>query len=367
MKRIGILTYHPYNNYGAVLQAYALQTYISNHLKNDVEIIDFCTDEQLLDNGILQLKRKKTVRSLLSCLKEKLPLYYELRKKKKRFEQFRKGYLKLTVRYKDAQSLFENLPSEDIYITGSDQVFNPYAKYTDVYYLGFDKKEAKKVAYAPSFGVSDLEESVNERLISLIYDFDYLSCREEVGATYLSKLLGKNVPCVADPVFLLSKDEWSKVILEPRLNKSLGEGYIFVYRLNGGQQLMELAKMVSSNTGLPIMCVARDKHYCQGHSMDVGAGPSELLGYISGASFVVTDSFHGTALSLVFGVKVIPFIAFQKASSRITTLMNKLDLSQNIIYNVKAFDFNALKFSDYDNKMQKMIAVSKKYLQEALS
>lgn len=367
MKRIGIITYHPYDNYGAVLQAYALQTYISKHLKGDVEIIDFCTDEQLLDNDILQLKRKKTIRSLLSTLKEKLPIYLELKRRKKSFEQFRNVFFKLTARYKDPQSLFENLPSEDIYITGSDQVFNPYAKYTDVYYLGFDKKEARKVAYAPSFGVSDLEESVNESLKSLIYDFDYISCREEVGAHYLTKLLGKIVPCVADPVFLLSKDEWSKVAHKPRHNKPFENGYIFVYRLNGGQKLMELAKKVSSSTGLPIICVARDKHYRQGCVVDVSAGPLEMLDYIRSASFVVTDSFHGTALSLVFGVKVIPFIALKKASSRITTIMDRFGLSQNVVYNVDDFHFDSLKFSDYRSQMDGYILESANYLQEALS
>ena len=367
MKKIGILTYHPYDNYGAVLQAYALQTYITKHLNGDVEIINFCTDDQLLDNEIFQLKRKNNIRSLLFTLKEKLPIFFELRRKKKKFELFRKEYLKLTKRFKDCHSLFNNLPPKDVYITGSDQVFNPYAKYTDVYYLGFDKKNAKKVAYAPSFGVSDLDEAVNDKLKGFINDFDYISCREEVGATYLSKLLGRGIPCVVDPVFLLSKDEWSRVIHMPNLNNSFNNGYVFVYRLAGGQALMELAKKVSVNTGLPIICIARDKHYCQDCKMDISAGPLELLGYISGASYVVTDSFHGTALSLVFGVNVIPFIALQKASSRITTIMDRLGLSQNIVYNVEKFHFNSLSFSDYRTQMNGYILESVNYLKEALS
>ena len=367
MKKIGILTYHSYDNYGAVLQAYALQTYILKHLKKDVEIINFCTDKQVQDNDVLQLKGKKTIRSIISILYHKLPIYCQLRKRRHRFNQFRKEYLVLTKRYKDAKSLTDDIPFEDIYITGSDQVFNPYAEYTEVYYLGFKKDGARKVAYAPSFGVADLEESVNKRLQCLIRDFDYISCREQVGADYLSKLLGKNVPCVVDPVFLLTNEEWNIVMKKTKLNNSYSEGYIFVYRLNGGLQLMQLAQKVSETVNLPIICVATDNLYKTGCVVNHSAGPLELFGLIKGASYVVTDSFHGTALSLVFGVKVIPYIAFRQASSRITTIMENIGLSRNIIYNVDDFDFNSLFFTDYEIQLRRYKDFSEKFLSDALS
>ncbi len=367
MKKIGILTYHPYDNYGAVLQAYALQTYIINHLNNDVEIIDFCTEEQVRDNNILQLKRRNTLRSLVSTLYRKLPVFFQLRKRRCRFDQFRKEYLHLTTRFKDSTTLFNNLPAKDIYISGSDQVFNPYAEYTDVYYLSFKKNGKRKVAYAPSFGVSNLEESINIDLQRMIKDFDYLSCREQVGADYLSKLLGKKVPCVLDPVFLLTKDEWERVLQKPKLSESYSRGYIFVYRLNGGNDLMKLARQLSEKTNLRIVCVAPDKLYGKGCVIDCSAGPLELLGLISGASYVVTDSFHGTALSLVFGVKIVPYIAFPQASSRITTLMGHLGLSGNIVNKVEGFEFDSLLFSDYSEKLKFLIASSRNFLQESLA
>ena len=367
MKRIGILTYHPYDNYGAVLQTYALQTYILNHINKDVEIIDFCTDDQVQDNDILQLKRKNTLRSLISVFYRMLPIFFQLSKRRKRFNQFRKDYLHLTMRFKDSESLFNNLPDKDIYISGSDQVFNPYADYTDVYYLGFEKKEKRKVAYAPSFGVSNLEESVNNHLQCLIKDFDFISCREQVGADYISKLLGRRVPCVMDPVFLLTKEEWSQVIIKPHLSKVFRSGYIFVYRLNGGLPLMNLAIKLSQVVNLPIICVASDNLFKKGCKVERSAGPSELLGLINGASYVVTDSFHGTALSLVFGIKVVPFIAFPQASSRITTIMDNMGLSNNIIYNVDDFSFDLLDFSDYNYKMQQLVSESQSFLHEALS
>lgn len=367
MKKIGIFTYHSYDNYGAVLQAYALQTYISEKLNEQVEIIDFCTDEQLLANDILHFKRRKSLRLILSALYHKLPIFNQLKKRRRRFDLFRIDHLHLSQRFKDSKSLINNLPLKDVYIAGSDQVFNPYAKYTDVYYLGFKKNNAKKVAYAPSFGVTNLEESVDSKLQSLLRDFDYLSCREQVGADYLSKLLGRNVPCVADPVFLLTKEEWNTVIRQPLLKKSYNRGYIFVYRLNGGPQLMKLAQKLLELVNLPIICVATDFFYNNRYKVDSSAGPSEFLGLIRDASYVVTDSFHGTALSLVFGVKVIPYIAFPQASSRITNIMNRFGLSQNIVYNVGEFDFDSLNFGDYFEQMDIYINDSKKFLHEALN
>ena len=365
MRKIGILTYHPYDNYGAVLQAYALQSYISKHYNDDVEIIDFCTDDQKHDNDILQLRRKKTIRSIISTLFYKLPIYFQLRRKRKRFDLFRKENLYLTPLFKDSLSLFANLPRKDIFITGSDQVFNPYSKYTEIYYLGFEKGKAKKVAYAPSFGVSDMEKSVTAKLQEYLRDFDALSCREQTGADYLSQLLGIKVPCVADPVFLLSKEEWLKVAVTPP-NVDNRSKYILVYRLNGGSELMRLAKKVGRIKQLPIICVANEARWRKGAQMEYSSGPSELLGLINNADCVITDSFHGTSLSIVFEREIITYIANTKTSGRITSIMGIIGLTSNIVYNVDDFNYNNIIKVDYSKKLNSYISLSSNFLNSVL-
>ncbi len=99
MKKIGILTYHPYDNYGAILQAYALQTYIDQYLCEDVEIINFRTGDQNRDNDILKLGRKQSLVSLASTLLFRLPIYILLKKRHRKFEQFREHYLRQTKRF----------------------------------------------------------------------------------------------------------------------------------------------------------------------------------------------------------------------------------------------------------------------------
>lgn len=367
MKKIGILTYHPYNNYGAVLQVYALQAFISKTFQSNVEVINFNTERQQGDNDILQLKGKNNIRSIVAILLYRGPIYCKLKLRRRRFDIFRKNYLNLTIRFKDVKSLWSNLPEEDVYISGSDQVFNPLAEYTEVYYLGFPKKTGRKIAYAPSFGLSNIEEAITEELKSRLKDFDSLSCREKNGAEYLSKLLNKKVPCVADPVFLLSAEQWSQIAKTTQLANQFNGGYIFVYRLNGGKELMSLAAKISSATGLPIICVAPDFRFLGKCRMDYSAGPEEMLGYIRHASYVVTDSFHGTALSLVFGTKVITYVAFPKAADRITTIMKRFHLIQNVIFDIETFNFNELSFLDYSQYLKEYIAESVSYLKQALN
>ncbi len=366
MQKIGILTFHSSDNYGAVLQAYALHNFLVTHLEADVEIINFSTIEQQKSYRILNFDKKKSLWGLLSALLYlllfKLPIFIQLRTRKYKFSRFRKDFLILTCRFWNKEELFENLPMEDVYITGSDQVFNPYGKYTDVYYLGFNKGKSKKIAYAPSFGVSNFKESVGERLRGLLMDFDAISCREQVGADFLTEILAKPISCVADPVFLLTKEEWFDIAKVPNAVKRYKGRFIFVYRLNGGKPLMKLAKKVSDATGLPIVCLSMDCRNRMGARMIYTAGPLEILGLIKESSYVITDSFHGTALSLVLRKKIIPYIASLKNASRITSIMDKFDMLKNVVYNVDDFNIDALRHSNYEVAMSRYIEYSKAFL-----
>lgn len=368
MKKIGILTYHSSNNYGAVLQAYALQAFIQNHFEAEVKIINFYTKVHQKRKRIFYLGEIHSLRelaiSLLGIVRFKLPICFSLRERKRKFSQFRSELFRMTKRYYSEDYLYKNLPTEDVFITGSDQVFNPYSKFADVYYLSFNKEKSRKVAYAPSFGISNLDESINNKVRGFLEDFDSLSCREQLGADFLSKLLNKNIPCVADPVFLLTKEEWSHIAIAPKMKGQ--SDYIFVYLLNGGEPLMELAKKVSEETGLPIVCVSMKYRSSSGVKMIYDAGPKEMLGLINNSSFVVTDSFHGTALSLVLKKKVVPYIATTVSSSRIVSIMGKLGLLDNIVYNVDEFDFKTLSFPDYDSKLSEYRNLSIDYLISSL-
>ena len=364
-KRIGMITFHG-NNYGAVFQAFALQRYIRDHISSDVEIINLQTKfhidfnhnvfEKLTSNPI-----KWFVVFVLTLLR-----YRAIKRKQYRFELFRKQYLKFGIDvFHDEESLIQNVPQKDFYLTGSDQVFNPNSNLYKVYYMGFDKGGGKKVAYAPSFGISKFDSIIADKVRGLLNDYDSLSCREEQGATFMSSLLGRNIPVVLDPTFLLTKQQWGKVAIHDLKNK----GCIFVYDLNGGYPLLNIAYKLKAKTGKKIVCcTSKVRHfYKDADIVDFSIGPGEMLGYIEDADFVVTDSFHGTALSLVMGTKVFSYIALPSMASRLTTIMGALGLEGQLLTEKDLDkDILSVEFKPYDDKLKVLREQSIEYLTKAL-
>lgn len=357
-KKIGIITFHAADNYGAVLQAYALQTYLAEQ-GNEVQIIDFVPFGVEKANKPLFVQEKSAIKRIIKKALI-LPNYFKLSRRNKKFEKFRNKYLNLSTKYRSAAEIKAAALDYNICITGSDQVFNPLIHNSDIYYLDFCNK-ASKVAYAPSFGIKDFS-LVGEKTKTLINKFAHLSCRESDGAEFLSRTTGKEVPTVSDPVFLLSPEEWNKITTKPRDGE-----YIFVYDLNGGSKLIEIANKIKKETNLPIVCITARKYSNTKYNVDelhIDAGPQEFVSYINHASYVVTDSFHGTAFSILFQRKFISYVALKHAASRIQSLLGKLGIEDRIYYNTKEFDLKKVEFKEYKEELGQLISLSKQYLIE---
>lgn len=325
MKKIGILTFMQ-NNYGAVLQAYALQWYIRKKSNHDVNVIDFTTKDHVNGNKVFRKSKGNLVQRLalfsLTILRSR-SLYL----RKRRIESFKTQYIKFSERYTTQEQLLQNPPSMDVYISGSDQVFNPNGKYMQVYYLGFNKQTGKKVAYAPSFGVSDFDDNIKKVISKYILDFDALSCRERGGAEFLSSIVGYKVPTLVDPTLLLSRTEWEEVARKPSVAQ-----YIFIYDLNGAENLVDIAQQIQKKIDVPIVCLTNKVHKFYNVDKQIyDAGPAEFVGWIANAKYVVTDSFHGTVFSTIFEKNFYSYIATPKTSTRVRTFLNRLHLENRII------------------------------------
>lgn len=355
-KKIGIITFHAADNYGAVLQAYALQTYLSTQ-GNCAEIIDFVPYGVEKANLPLFVNDKKLIKRLIKQVLI-LPNYFKLKRKNSKFAEFRKDYFKLSRKFRTADEIRGAELDYDICITGSDQVFNPLIQNSDIYYLDFCNKSSK-IAYAPSFGIKDFTK-VKESTKKLIKEFKHMSCREADGAEFLSEVTGNAVPTVSDPVFLLTPEEWSKITTKPRTDR-----YILVYDLNGGKPLVEIANKIKTETGLPVICITANKYANTKYKVDellVSCGPLEFISYIQHAEYVVTDSFHGTAFSTLFRRKFISFVALKHAASRIQSLLKKLGIENRIFYNAKEFDIKKVIFKEYDKELEELVKSSKQFL-----
>lgn len=364
-KRIGMITFHG-NNYGAVFQAFALQRYIRDQISPNVEIINLRTKFHEDFNHKVFEKPSGNPIKWLAVLFLTMLRYRAIRRRQHRFDLFRKNNLKFgKVVFCDEESLFQNVPQEDYYLTGSDQVFNPNNDLYRIYYMGFKKGLGKKVAYAPSFGISEFDDEIADKVKGLLKDYDSLSCREKQGAAFMSSLLGRDIPVVLDPTFLLTKSQWDEVAVHEAQKK----GFIFVYDLNGGHNLLSIAYKLKAKTGKKIICCTSKVRniYRNADIVDFSIGPGEMLGYIEDADYVVTDSFHGTALSLVMGTKVLSYIALPSMASRLTTIMGSLGLGEQLMTE-KDLDKDVLsvEFKPYDDKLVVLREKSIGFLTKAL-
>ena len=358
--KIGIFTYM-LNNYGAVLQSFALQHYLQTNGAADVEIVNF---ETIRHQQLNKIFRKYSDNFLVQLCFIMLTLlrYKQLKQRKIKTLLFKRKYMKFTRVYTSQTDLFSNLPEKDVYVSGSDQVFNPNGLNRDVYYLNFEKGRSKKVAYAPSWGTSVFSQITVDIIKKHISDFDALSCREEDGADMMSKLLGKDIPTVADPTLLLSQDEWLAVAELPRYKKN----YICIYDLNGAEHLITIAKQIQRRTSFDIVCITNKiQKFYDVNKQIYSAGPAEFVGWIANAKYVVTDSFHGMMFSLIFRRPFYIYIAVPASSARIRSILSRFDLLDMIVENNESdsFVFKALPLHDYSQLLEDFTSISKAYIQ----
>lgn len=364
--KIGIYTFFR-SNYGAILQAYSLQRAIKELCPDDeVLMVDFKTNyHQSLEKVFSKRSDNKLYNFIWQCYI--LIRYNQLKRKINAFKEFQQSQFDYTPRYSTMKSLLTNPPKLDVHLSGSDQVFNPMNQYRDVYYLKFNKGKARKVAYAPSFGIHEFTEEQEEWIKKTLSDFDCLTCRESQGAKFMSNLMDRDIPIVLDPVFLTSKQQWNLLSVKYKTRRP----YIFIYCLNSVavSYLLDVAKKIKKQCkgNLQIILLSpNDLRIRLGCKQLFDVGPREFLGLINGAEYVVTDSFHGTAFSIIFQKRFCTYISRPTVSSRIESLLIILNLIDRIIDDkCTGVNLQSLSF-DYVETLNQRIAESKLELQKML-
>lgn len=367
-KSVGILTFHDALNYGAVIQAFALQKTIES-LSCYCSIINYHRPgtypifRHLKGFGDIKLNAL-TFLHLQSHLKLR-----------KRFLQFRSSNLNSTIQsYCSVEDLSRGDHKYDVYVTGSDQVWNPYlldrqGGVGSVFYLDF-VLDGRRVAYAPSFGNSEVPEAYKERISAFLKRFDFLSSREDTGCGIIRDLTGLNAVQVLDPTLLQDSTAYNKVAIEPRYNKS----YILLYPMQGSEVLQRLAITARKILGLPIVAVL-PSHFNPlkfrfADKVVFDAGPAEFLGWMQKASFVCTNSFHGTCFSIIYQKN---FLGVQPllGNSRIQSLLKCFGLSSRQVINSEELSVcdlfhRQIDYVSVNNILKKEINCSLDYLKTAL-
>ncbi len=359
------ITCHDVYNSGASLQAFALQKYITD-LGHDVEIIDY--KPNYLSNhfhlfGISNPRYEKNIFTKLFYLSIKLPYRILSLLKKVRFDNFAQKHLTITdKRYRSNVELCFTPPLADVYIAGSDQIWNTLFKNgSDAsFYLNFAPKSAKRISYAASFAGPSIAPEHYDFVKKELNNFDDIAVRESDGLNLLKELGYTSAKWVCDPVFLLSHDDWIKLA-----KKTYTEDYLLIYDFEFNREIKSLAQKIASDNQWKIYVVNSTFNYADKNFPY--AGPIEFLSLIKHAKFVISNSFHATAFSLIFQKEFLVIKREEAINSRMESLLNYLNLNHKIILNKDAYDAKAINYSEIAEKLNFQISQSKQYLNQHLT
>lgn len=306
--KAGIITILKVGSYGAELQAYALQAAL-RRMGCEAEVIDYLFYKNA------GFRRTRCARPLFPfTLRQRLaetlyPLVQRIksvcngaaaRRRAARFESFHRQHTALSPMFRTIDALYAAPPAYDVYITGSDQVWNPgiYANIAP-YFLDFAPEDCRRVAYAASFGVERVPECARPVYRRFLSRYAAIGVRERQGVDLVRTLSDKAAQWVLDPTLLLCADEWLQVA-EP---VDVAEPYVLIYELTPCPYISLLARHIATARGCQLLrvCKSAAREDKGADIRDItDAGPAEFLWLVAHAAAVVTNSFHGTAFSLNF-------------------------------------------------------------------
>lgn len=368
MKILTLTTYNVYN-YGAALQAYALQNSLC-HIGHDAVLINYQPEYLTRKYDYRWVNpESKLSRYVVTRMAYRMMKYLQRQTtmgRKRQFDLFIDSYLKQTREYSTLEELHRNPPEADLYVVGSDQIWNVFyeAGRDPAFYLEFVMR-GRKASYAASFSYVDIPQKEKEKIAEYLRTFDAVSVRESHGLQLLGEM---EIPgeWVLDPVFLLSVEQW-KQLMVPNVPK---EDYLLIYDFEGNKELKQFAKEYAQRQHLKIYVIAdtypllyADKNFMQ-------AGPREFISMIYHCKAFISNSFHGTAFSIMFNKPVFVFNRHRhKVNSRMESLMTLFGLNNCILNSPKEWEraYNyQFDYARMNNIKQRELAKSKVYLDNLL-
>lgn len=379
--KIGIITWFDNLNYGTALQAVALQRYLKEELGADVRLIKY---HPSADNQIKSIKQKtqhlpyKLVKKVAGKFYDSYKEYdrlmaneykEEANEKKARFDSFM-SEIEFTSTIESYDDLIALNDEFDMFICGSDQIWNPQIL-DKCYFLSFATKP--KISYACSFGVNEIPDYAREHIKEYLSGFKAISLRENACKNRLEDIIKKEVEVVCDPTLLFDKSTWNNYADEKNIPK---EDYFVVYFLGDTKFGREAIDYAEKRLG--IKCVALPSTPYTIKRADRAStmlGPSDFIGLIKNAKFVLTDSFHATLFSIIFNKD---FAVIEKHSrlnpfnqnSRITGILEKAGISNRFVHSTNELGVcidNDIEYDAVNEKINEFSNSSKEFLKKSIS
>jgi len=363
VKKIGIITFHRSQNYGATFQVFALQKTLDNLGINNY-VIDYRNKKM---EKVFKLQRNllKAVINYLCCA----PLSY---RKKSIFDRFFQENIKMTKTYHSGNIKgCKELQDFTGFITGSDQVFaHIFTDFDKNYFLDFAGEEQKRYSYAASFGSCSIPGRYRPEYRRLLDRFHRISVREESGAALVRELSNQDAEVHIDPTLLLSRQEWHKISRTCRRKR-----YLFVYVMQEPNYLLECAQRLAEQHQLDIIYVG-EKQFLAGkpYSSDQrfhyvpALPPYEFLGYLEQADYVLTNSFHGTVFSILFQKKfLVEPQAKMDLNTRVINLLDTLQITGRSIHGNDCPDIEQIPdWNSVEMRLEELRKEAMQYLGEVM-
>ena len=362
--KIGILTYHRAHNYGAMLQAYALLSYLRNN-GHDVEIIDYWPDMHRIQYALIKPIVGNSIISKIKCIIATTITFIRRYIRIRKFENFSQKYLNLnsTIQYPMPDWGYLQY---DCIIVGSDQIWRNYE--SDGKHIGFDPvyfcqnipKNIRCISYAASMGIIQLNKEDKDFLKNYLNRFSRILVRENSLKETIDEL-GFDSIIVVDPTLLLSKDEWNKFLPNKRFHTTK---YVLYYELVKSKEALVFAKRKAEELGCKLLIMDATIPLLPQRRHISYASPIEFLHAIRDAEFVIATSFHGTAFSVIFEKQFIT-IGLKKNADRVQTLLHQLDIVEH--YQEHPQNVMDIDYAQVKSRFSKLVANSMHLLLTSIS
>lgn len=360
-KKIALMTWHHVTNYGTALQALALKKTIEN-MGCEVDLIEYRR------KGEAPLRKRNVLSEIRQLLHRKkyIPSSHFFHDYKKSFQEFYADNFTYTDKCEYNQDFQQLCLKYDAFVCGSDQIWGP--EWLDArYFLDFVPESCRKIAYAPSIGVSVInDKNVEETMTVLLKSFTNLSVREATGCKIVKEMTGLNAINVSDPVLLLNAQEWEEMLIDSRND----DKYVLIFFLKKNEVYFSSAMKIAANMGIKVKIFHCTQSEDNAYANIDSASPQEFLTLIHDASYVCTDSFHVMMFSIIFNKQ---FTAYQKDAgdvmekgSRMNDVLFKLGIQNTIVAN----NYEKGAYIDYEKvnvEIDKWREESYLFLKESLS
>lgn len=364
--KIGILTFQNAHNWGAILQLYALKTYLENQGYN-VKVINYINPfiEKNYSKKIKIDLKAKNIKSFLREIKKTINKIYTGKQRIEKWNLFNSFIQNEILNNDDKVYKKEDIEKLDLdyIICGSDQIWNPFLTGgLDEVYFGTNNKKAKKISYAASMGIKELPNDEEVKFKNYIKNLNYISVRENTLKKYIEQFTDKEVYKVLDPTLLIDKSEYLKI--EKKIDL---KNYLLLYTLISNKKLLKIAKKIAKQLNLQIIELCYDKNINNFHHRQIAnVGPREFISLIHNASFIITNSFHGTVFSIILN-KQFYTIPNKGVNSRIDEILKITGLQDRQIENIDEIDLSKkIDFNLSEEKLKKEQLKSKQFLKQFL-